>query len=152
MKQNKNNPKQKINKVGSNNYSPLIITVLIIIASLILVYLSGLALGLSYFDIDTPGKMINQSFLFERIIINSIASILIAVVLNNYISIYLKTKSNFSLGLVIIAISLLIQTLTANPLILDLFNFRLVGSGLFSLVSSITTLIAIIALLYLSRT
>ncbi|MFA6319599.1 MAG: hypothetical protein WC108_03140 [Bacteroidales bacterium] len=152
MKQNKNNPKQGINKTSSNNYSSLIITALIILASLILVYLSGLALGLSYFDMDTTGKMINQSFLFERIIINSIASILIAVVLNTYISIYLKTKSNFSLGLVIIAGSLFIQTLTANPFLLDLFNFRLVGSGLFSLVSSITTLIAIIALLYLSRT
>ena len=151
MKQTKTRINQKTKKIDSNNYTPFVITALIIIASLILVYVSGLALGLSYFDMDTSGKMINQSFLFERILINSVASILIAIVLNTYISIYLKTKSKFSLGLVIIAVSLFIQTLTANPFLLDLFNFRLVGSGLFSLVSSITTLIAIIALLYLSR-
>ena len=152
MKQKKINSKKETEKINSNNYSPLIITTLIIIASIILVYISGLALGLSYFDMDTTGRMINQSFLIERILVNSIASILIAIVLNTYISIYLKTKSKFSLGLVIIAISLLVQTLTANPFLLDLFNFRLAGSGLFSLVSSITTMIAIIALLYLSRT
>jgi hypothetical protein len=151
MKQPKIKLNQKTEKIDSNNYTSFGITILIIIASLTLVYVSGVALGLSYFDMDTPGKMINQSFLFERILINSVASILIAIILNTYISLYLKTKSKFSLGLVIIAVSLFIQTLTANPFLLDLFNFRLVGSGLFSLVSSITTLIAIIALLYLSR-
>ncbi|HPM85714.1 MAG: hypothetical protein PHY04_00790 [Candidatus ainarchaeum sp.] len=136
----------------SINFHPLFITLIILIIGFLLIYFAGNLLGLNSFDPDSTGRMINQSFLVERIIINSIASFLILIIINSYISIYLKTKSNFSLGLLIMSISLLIQTLSANPLILSLFSFRLVGLGLLSLVSSATTLIAVLALLYLSRT
>jgi len=95
--------------------------------------------------------MINQSFLFERTLVNTLASLMTFIVLYTYVSLYMQTKSKFSLGLIVVAIALLVQTLTANPWILNLFGFRLAGAGLFSLVSSIATLIAVSILLYLSR-
>ena len=150
---NKNNNKKIILQKSklSSIYLPLGVTILIAILSLLIVYFSGIFLGLGYFGSDMQGKMINQSFLFERTLVNTLASLMTFIVLYTYVSLYMQTKSKFSLGLIVVAIALLVQTLTANPWILNLFGFRLAGAGLFSLVSSIATLIAVSILLYLSR-
>ena len=68
-----------------------------------------------------------------------------------YLEIYYKTKSQFSLGLVIFAIALFLYALTSNPLIQGVVGFRLSGLGPFTMLPDLFTCIASAILLYLSR-
>jgi hypothetical protein len=140
--------KSKKNKVNFKE-TPLFslgISVLTTIILLVIVTIVGSVTGQ---PMQGP-KYTMLRFFEQNIIINSLASIILILVMSNYFSIYFKTKAKFSLGLIAMSIALMVPTLTSNPIIQYFFGFR-EPSGLFSLISSIFTLFAAIVLLYLSR-
>jgi len=86
-----------------------------------------------------------------KVIISSLTLLLLVYLLYNYLEIYNKVKSEFSLGLIIMVLALFAYAITDNPLIHLLFGFRGAGLGPFSLMPSIFALISALVLVYLSR-
>ena len=89
--------------------------------------------------------------LLAKSILSSVNAILLMILLAVYIGIYRKTGSEFSIGLIIFSIALLLYSLTSNPLIQRLAGFRGSGLGPFMMLPDLFTCIASAILLYLSR-
>ena len=70
--------------------------------------------------------------------------------LTTYVDIYRKTKSQFTLGLILFSLVFLLRTLTANPLFMSIFGFMAFGLGPFALLPDLFEFLALTVLLYLS--
>ena len=67
-----------------------------------------------------------------------------------YVGIYLKTKSEFTIGLVIFSTVIFLNALVSNPFVIWAFGFRAFGLGPFALLPDLFTFGALVVLLYLS--
>jgi hypothetical protein len=67
-----------------------------------------------------------------------------------YVSIYRKTRSEFTIGLIIFSMVLLLNALTSNPLVIWAFGFRPFGLGPFAMLPDLFTFVALAVLLYLT--
>ena len=67
-----------------------------------------------------------------------------------YIGIYQKTRSEFTIGLVIFSAVFLLNALASNPLVIRAFGFWPAGLGPFAMLSDLFTFAALAVLLYLS--
>jgi hypothetical protein len=67
-----------------------------------------------------------------------------------YLSIYRKTRSEFTIGLTIFSLVFLLNALASNPLVIWSFGFRPLGLGPFALLPDLFTFGALAVLLYLS--
>lgn len=97
-----------------------------------------------------PWGSILPYLILAKTVFSSVNTILLAILLAIYIGIYRKTASQFSMGLIIFTITLLLYALTSNPLIHRLIGFRLSGLGPFTMLPDLFTSIAAAILLYLS--
>jgi hypothetical protein len=79
--------------------------------------------------------------------INATLSILLLLI---YISIYQKTRSEFTVGLIIFSAVLLLHALVSIPLVYRAFGFYSFGLGPFAMLPDLFSLGALIVLLYLS--
>ena len=86
-----------------------------------------------------------------KIALSSANIVLLTIVLVIYAGIYQKTKSQFSLGLVIFTIALLLYSFTSNPIMQGFGGFRVSGLGPFTMLPDLFSCIASVILLYLSR-
>ena len=86
-----------------------------------------------------------------KIVLSSANIILLIIVLVIYMGIYNRTKSQFSLGLVIFTIALLFYSVTSNPITQGFGGFRVSGLGPFTMLPDLFSCIASAILLYLSR-
>jgi hypothetical protein len=67
-----------------------------------------------------------------------------------YVSIYRKTRSEFTIGLTIFSAVFLLNALASNPLLRAAFGYRPFGLGPFTMLPDLFTFAALIVLLYLS--
>lgn len=88
---------------------------------------------------------------FLKLVLTSVNTILLVYLLYNYVSVYLEIRSDFSLGLIVIASALLAHTISASPIVAEVFGFRGTGLGPFAVIPSIFTLIASLVLIHLSQ-
>ena len=146
MKKTKNKKNAQKTKF---DIKPLAISIGIFFIILAIIYFFGLTLGMNELGRGIRGQILLQNFLIPTMLITSISTLLLIYLITNYVSVFLKTKSEFSIGLLLFSIALLVQALTTNPLVKLLFEFK-GPMGLFDLIPSIFTLIAVIALVYLS--
>jgi len=91
------------------------------------------------------------NLLLAKTIITSINTILLSILLATYVQVYRKTESQFSLGLIIFTITLLLYALTSNPLLHGFVGFRVSGLGPFTILPDLFTCVASAILLHLSR-
>jgi len=91
-----------------------------------------------------------EFFYIAKTVISTINAIILIFLIFVYIDIYRKTRSEFTVGLVIFSATLLLYALTSNPIVIRAFGFRLFGLGPFALLPDFFTLAALIVLLYLS--
>ncbi len=75
---------------------------------------------------------------------------LLVFLLATYVGIYRKTKSQFTIGLIVFSVVFLLNVLASSPIIHFAFGFRAIGLGPFALLPDIFTFAALIVLLYLS--
>ncbi len=75
---------------------------------------------------------------------------LIVALLAIYINIYLEVRSEFTLGLMIFSIVLLLYALTSNPMLHRMWGFHGSGFGPFAMLPDLFVSVALITLLYLS--
>jgi hypothetical protein len=91
-----------------------------------------------------------EFYYIARTVVSTINIALLVFLIATYVTIYSKTKSEFTIGLLIFAIVFLIKDLTASPFVTGAFGFRLYGLGPFALLPDLFELAALSVLLYLS--
>ncbi|TRO54382.1 hypothetical protein E2P63_01340 [Candidatus Bathyarchaeota archaeon] len=91
-----------------------------------------------------------ELFYVAQSVISTVNVALLVFLLTTYLDIYRKTRSHFTLGLIIFSSVFLLRTLTANPLFMWVFGFRAFGLGPFALLPDLLEFVALSVLLYLS--
>jgi hypothetical protein len=97
---------------------------------------------------NIPGDI--EFFYTAKTVVSTINVTLLIFLLLIYISIYKKTRSEFTIGLVIFSMVLLLNALASNPLVIWAFGFQPFGLGPFALLPDLFTCVALAVLLYLS--
>jgi len=97
---------------------------------------------------NIPGDI--EFFYTAKTIVSTINMTLLIFLLITYIDIYEKTKSEFTIGLIIFSVVLLLNALASNPLVHWTFGFRAFGLGPFAMLSDLFTCAALAVLLYLT--
>jgi hypothetical protein len=95
-----------------------------------------------------PGDL--EFFYGAYTILSTINIALLVVLTLVYIDIYVKTRSQFTAGLIIFASVFLVKDVTSNPLVISLFRFRAFGLGPFEFLPGLLEFFALSILLYLS--
>lgn len=95
-----------------------------------------------------PGDI--EFFYIAKTVISTLNIVLLIFLLAVYLDIYRKTRSEFTIGLIIFSTALLFYALTSNPIIMWLCGFIPFGLGPFALLPELFTFAALVVLLYLS--
>ena len=95
-----------------------------------------------------PGDI--ELFYIVRTMLSAVNITLLVVLIVAYASIYVRTRSEFTIGLLIFAIVFLLKDLVANPFVIGAFGFGLYGLGPFALLPDLFEFVALAVLLYLS--
>ncbi len=91
-----------------------------------------------------------ELYYMARTILSTVNIVLTAVLIFNYVNIYVKTKSEFTFGLLLFAVMLLIKDITLNPIIIGLGGFFVYGLGPFAFLPDLFEMTALLVLFYLS--
>lgn len=91
-----------------------------------------------------------EFYYIARIVVSTINIALLVFLIATYATIYSKTKSEFTIGLLIFATVFLLKDLTASPFVTGAFGFRPSGLGPFALLPDLFEFAALSVLLYLS--
>jgi hypothetical protein len=91
-----------------------------------------------------------EFFYVAQTVLSTVNIALVIFLLTTYIDVYRKTRSQFTMGLIIFSLVFLFNALTANPLFIWIFGFRAFGLGPFALLPDVFEFIALTVLLYLS--
>jgi len=91
-----------------------------------------------------------EFFYIAQTVVSSIDVALSIILLALYISIYEKTRSSFTIGLVIFSAVFLLDSIASDPLVIRLFGYRPTGLGPFALLPALFGFGALLVLLYLS--
>jgi hypothetical protein len=134
----------------------LILAIIIIVAILAAVWASltvGVLPGFPFEPRPPPGRVTPGDYEFfytVKTVVSTIDVTLSLILLITYLSIYSKTRSDFTLGLTIFSAVILLNALVSDPLVTYLFGFRAFGLGPFAMLPDLLTLAALSVLLYLS--
>jgi hypothetical protein len=91
-----------------------------------------------------------ELFYVANTIISTINISLLAILIFIYVNIYVRTRSPFTVGLVIFAFVFLVRDLMSSPFVTSIAGFRAYGLGPFAFLPSLFELVALSVLLYLS--
>jgi hypothetical protein len=91
-----------------------------------------------------------EFFYIAQTVVSTINVTLSIFLLLTYVSIYRKTKSEFTIGLMIFSLIFLMNAVASNPLFIRAFGYQPVGLGPFAFLPDVFTTAALIVLLYLS--
>jgi hypothetical protein len=149
--------KQSSNHMSKNLKIGLVITVVVIAIAI----LAALWASATFpFPITTfperrfpaSGQIIGdfEFFYVAQTVVSTVNIALLLFLLITYIDIYRRTRSQFTIGLIIFSLVFLLNALTANPLIIWVFGFQAFGLGPFALLPDLFELVALSVLLYLS--
>jgi len=148
------------NHMNRNLKTWLILVILAVIAVILAAIWAATAIyqsqvyqpGFPFRPLQPPGYIPGDIELFYivRTVISAVNITLLVVLIVTYASIYVKTRSEFTIGLLIFAIVFLMKDLAANPFVIGAFGFRLYGLGPFALLPDLFEFVALTVLLYLS--
>jgi len=91
-----------------------------------------------------------EFFYVANTVVSTVNIALLVILTLIYANIYIKTRSNFTIGLVIFALVFLVKDVTSSPLFTSLYGFRAYGLGPFELLPALFEFVALTVLLYLS--
>jgi chromate transport protein ChrA len=91
-----------------------------------------------------------ELFYTVKTVLSTVNVTLLVILLLTYFSIYRKTRSEFTIGLMIFSAVFLLNVVASNPLVIRAFGFLPFGLGPFAMLPDIFTSIALAVLLYLS--
>ena len=95
-----------------------------------------------------PGDF--EYFYIAFTIISTVNIALLVKVLLTYVDLYKKTRSPFTVGLIIFVLAFLLKDISSHPFVTGLFSFRAYGLGPFAFLPGLFEFAALAVLLYLS--
>ena len=95
-----------------------------------------------------PGDF--EYFYIAFTIISTVNIALLAIVLVTYVDLYKKTRSPFTVGLIIFVLAFFLKDISSHPFVTGLFSFRAYGLGPFAFLPGLFEFAALAVLLYLS--
>ena len=103
-------------------------------------------------NIDRYYSYMGDIELFYKVktILSSINATLLVFLLATYVDMYRKLKSEFTIGLTLFSLTLLLYALTSNPLLQWHLGYRAFGLGPFAMLPDLFTSLALAVLLYLT--
>jgi len=100
--------------------------------------------------IPQPDRVLMDIFLKVKTMVSLVNIVFIFALMAIYRGIYQQVKSQFTMGLIIVMLVLLLYALTSNPLVQILFGYQAQGLGPFAMVPDVFTTFALGLLLYIS--
>jgi hypothetical protein len=91
-----------------------------------------------------------ELFYTVQTVVSTINVTLSIILLLMYVSIYRKTRSEFTIGLIIFSAVLLLHAFVSIPLVYRVFGFYEFGLGPFAMLPNLFTCLALAVLLYLT--
>jgi len=91
-----------------------------------------------------------EFFYTLKTVLSTVNIVLLIILLINYINIYRKTQSDFTIGLIIFSVVFLMDALTSSPIVMWAFGFRAFGLGPFAMLPDFFKCVTLAILLYLS--
>jgi hypothetical protein len=95
-----------------------------------------------------PGDL--EFYYIARTVFSTINIALLAILIETYAALYIKTRSQFTIGLLIFSIVFLMKEIASSPFVIGAFRFSISGLGPFALIEPLFELGALSVLLYLS--
>jgi hypothetical protein len=95
-----------------------------------------------------PGDI--EVYYSVKTLISTVNAAILIFLFISYIDIYIRTKSEFTVWLIIFSIILLLNALASNPLVHLIFGFHAFGLGPFAMLPDLFTLGALAVLLYMT--
>jgi hypothetical protein len=96
----------------------------------------------------SPGDI--ELYYTVKAVLTTINAALLIFLFSTYLGMYRKIKSDFTIGLMVFSIVLLLYALSSNPLLQWMFGFRAFGLGPFAMLPDLFTCVALGVLLYLT--
>src|SRR4030066_1748157 len=146
------------NKMDRNVKVWLLITVGLIVIAILAGVLASLRLN-SFDSSRFPFRPLQppefnpadlEFYYIARTVVSTINIALLVFLIATYVTIYRKTRSEFTIGLLIFAMVFLMKDLSSSPFVTGAFGFRPSGLGPFVLLPDLFELVALSVLLYLS--
>ncbi len=95
-----------------------------------------------------PGDI--EFYYIAKTMVSTVNIALLSFLILIYADIYVKTRSNFTIGLLMFSTVFLMKDLASNPMVIRAFGYGLAGLGPFALLPDLLELVALSVLLYLS--
>ena len=137
----------------------LILTTVVLVSAILAIFMCAYIMNMQLFENPFPLSRQPPTFVFAdiqlysvlRMIFSTINIVLLSVLVITYVSIYLKTRSEFTIGLLIFAIAFLVKDIAANPLFPG-NNFIIIGelAPWLIILPGFLELVALSVLVYLS--
>ena len=89
-------------------------------------------------------------YYIARTVFSTVNIAILSILTANYATIYYKTRSQFTIGLLIFSIVFLMKDIASSPFVIGAFRYTLSGLGPFALIEPLLELAALSVLLYLS--
>ncbi|PVX23489.1 MAG: hypothetical protein CW716_12060 [Candidatus Bathyarchaeum sp.] len=104
------------------------------------------------FNIEEYSASVWDIELFYKVktMLSTINATLLVLLLATYIDLYRKLKSEFTLGLILFSLILLLYAISSNPLLQQFFGYWGIGLGPFAMLPDLFTTFALVVLLYLT--
>ena len=99
-------------------------------------------------NLDIRGDI--ELFYTFKTLVSTLNATLLVFLLITYVDIYNQTRSEFTIGLVVFSLVLLLYALVSNPIVHWIFGFRGAGLGPFAVLPDLFTCAALVTLLYLT--
>jgi hypothetical protein len=133
----------------------------IVFATVILVALLVAFLGITY--LEPPGPQFEprptypppppgdiELYYTVKVVLTTVNAALLIFLFSAYLGVYRKIKSDFTIGLMVFSVVLLLYALSSNPLLQWVLGFRAFGLGPFAMLPDLFTCVALSVLLYLT--
>ena len=91
-----------------------------------------------------------EFFYIAKTVVSTLNIALLSFLILTYADVYRKTRSQFTIGLLIFSIVFLMKDFTSNPMVIRASGFALFGLGPFALLPDLLEFAALSVLLYLS--
>jgi hypothetical protein len=95
-----------------------------------------------------PGDL--ELFYTVKAVVSTVNIAILIFLLASYVNIYRKTRSEFTIGLIIFSLVFLMYVIVSNPFVIRAFGFEPFGLGPFAFLPELFTLGALAVLLYLN--
>jgi hypothetical protein len=92
----------------------------------------------------------SEFFYTANTVVSTVNVTLSVFLLITYVGIYRRTRSEFTIGLIIFSLVFLLNAIASNSFVISAFHFHPIGLGPFALLPDLFSFVALVVLLYLS--